>query len=125
MEKAGLLTGGVIALGTTPAAGQAPAEPAKGQPAISDRPIAEIAKFQAHEIARLTPRARKLSQADMVALASGEKRPSLSGLTVGDLRSLNDVVIDRMTLVRDPNAAASIACCCCCSSSSSSPSHND
>lgn len=47
------------------------------------------------EMARLTARARRLSKGDLMVLSKGEASSKFRDLTVGDLKSLVDVILGR------------------------------
>jgi len=115
MEKAGLLAGGLVVLGAPAAQGQAVKVQAEQAP-NRDRPIVELAGVTREYMSNISPRAMKLTLNDMVALASGEKRPTLSGLTVGDIKSLNEVLFNSLTVLPpdgDPGFRPRPKCCSC------------
>lgn len=115
MEKVGLIAGGLLVAGSSTAARAA--EGAQGGAAPSDRPIVELAGLKPEHIATLSPVAKKLSHSDLLALAKVQKSAGLSGLTVGDIKSLNDALFDAAAVIPaegGPAIRVRPSCCCCC-----------
>jgi hypothetical protein len=119
LERAGLVATAFLVGG----AASSVAEAAARQPAGASAKVGDVLKLTAAQQKGLTARARNLTAADLSALATMqfEKTPAMSELTVGDLKSLTDVVArkfagqpQQMTMAAMCKRIPPFCCCCTC-----------
>jgi len=118
LERAGLVATAFLMGGASSVAAEAARQPAGASAKVGD-----VLKLTAAQQKGLTARARNLTAADLSALATMqfERTPAMSELTVGDLKSLTDVVArkfagqpQQMTMAAMCKRIPPFCCCCTC-----------
>jgi len=90
-------------------------------------PLAKLG-LAPEELKLLSPGAKKLTKADLVAMMSGEFPAAAQGLTVRDLHGITQVYALRAKAGTSTSGGGGcccccIACCCCCTAVSVDPEH--
>jgi len=113
--KTGLTVGGLLAMTTASAFGQAgqKRQGAEGSGASRlRRPISET--LPEGEVTTLPPAVLRLTRLDMISLATDKPSEAALKLSVKELRQANEFFAKKAAALAQGPAEAGDACCCCC-----------